>query len=220
MSEAAESNQMSLWDALRTHFEARGFRFTKEPDPATLPEFLKGRHLDAVAEKPGDNVIIELKTRRSQAGDILAQDLRNGLEPGWSLQVIYAADQEPENPVALVANTPTFKREIDEIESLVSGNHKRAAFVLTWGLLEAAVHRLRGTAPFRGMGQLVQFIAMQGVIDTLEERRLRDLVRLRSQVAHGGLDASVDRDDVTFVRDIALRVLESDPTVGPLRTAH
>ena len=220
MSEAAEANQLSLWDALRTHFEARGYTFTKEPNPATLPAFLKDRHLDAVAEKSGDNVIIELKTRRSRAGDILAQDLRNRLEPGWSLQVIYAADQQPDNPVVPVANTPTFKREIEEIESLISGNHRRAAFVLTWSVLEAAVNRLRGTAPFRGMGQLVQFIAMQGVIDKLEERRLRDLVRLRSQVVHGGLDARVGRDDVTFVRDVALRVLESDPTVGQLRTAH
>ena len=220
MSEAAESNQLSLWDALRTHFETRGYRFIKEPDPATLPEFLKGRHLDAVAEKPGDNVIIELKTRRSRAGDILAQDLRNRLEPGWSLQVIYGADQEPENAVVPVANTPTFKREIEEIESLISGNHRRAAFVLTWSLLEAAVHRLRGTAPFRGMGQLVQFIAMQGLINTIEERRLRDLVRLRSQVVHGGLDAMVGHDDITFVHDIVLRILESDPSVGQLRTAH
>ena len=213
MSETAEANELSLWEALRTYFEARGYRFTKEPNPASLPEFLKGRHLDAVAEKPGDNVIIEFKTRRSRAGDILAQDLRNGLEPGWSLQVIYGADQEPENPVVPVANTPTFKREIDEIESLISGNHRRAAFVLTWSLLEAAVHRLRGTASFRGTGQLVQFIAMQGVINAIEERRLRDLVRLRSQVVHGGLDAKVGRNDVTFIRDIALRVLEADPIV-------
>ncbi len=220
MSESAESNQLSLWDALRTHFEARGYRFTKEPDPATLPEFLKGRHLDAVAEKPGDNVIIELKTRRSRAGDILAQDLRDRLEPGWSLQVIYAADQERENPVVPVVNTASFNREIDEIERLIAGNHWRAAFVLTWSLLEAAVHRLRGTAPFREMGQLVQFIAMQGVINTIEERRLRDLVRLRSVVVHGGLDARVGRDDVTFVRDIALRVSEYDPNVTQLTTTH
>ena len=220
MSEAAGSNQLSLWDALRTHFEARGYRFTKEPDPATLPEFLKDRHLDAVAEKAGDNVIIELKTRRSRAGDILAQDLRNRLEPGWSLQIIYAADMEPENPVVPVVNAPTFIREIDEIESLISGDHRRAAFVLTWSLLEAAVHRLRGTGPLKGMGQLVQFLAMQGVIDSIEERRLRDLVRLRSQVVHGGLDARVGRDDITFIRDIALRVFEADPSIGQLRTAH
>ncbi len=48
-------------DALRQRYEEQGFAFTAEPDPKQLPGFLGSYVPDALAQKAGRNIVIEIK---------------------------------------------------------------------------------------------------------------------------------------------------------------
>ena len=55
-------------DRLKETYEHQGYQFFIEPLPQMLPPFLGGVRPDALALKPGDNQVIEVKIGR-RAGE-------------------------------------------------------------------------------------------------------------------------------------------------------
>ena len=205
-----EGTEMSLMGALRTHFEGRGYEFFEVPEPATLPAFLKGFRPDAIAKRLGDNVVIEIKSRKTRESELQLQALRNRLEPGWSLNVIYAAGADAEDQAIPAASLDQFERERTAIISLLDIGQTRAAFVLSWSLLEATLSRLGDISAVKSTGQVIQFIAMRGLVNKEEEKNLRQKMQLRNRIVHGDLNAKPETDDVVSVLTVVERVLQSE----------
>jgi uncharacterized protein YutE (UPF0331/DUF86 family) len=88
------------------------------------------------------------------------------------------------------------------VTALDAGGHHRAAFLMAWPLLEAALlHALSddATGGARTSGAVVQALAMNGFIQPETEHRMRPLVDLRNKVAHGDLSAEPTAEDVQLV---------------------
>ena len=100
-----------------------------------------------------------------------------------------------------VAGTPAIRHRVNEVRGLIAKGQRRSAFVMAWSLLEATLRALdRDTASRpRSPGTVVQTLAMNGYIDPDTERRMRDLIGLRSRIVHGDLDAEPTKADVELL---------------------
>jgi uncharacterized protein YutE (UPF0331/DUF86 family) len=193
--------------ALRSRYEAEGFIFTIEPSRASLPEFLGVYQPDAIAQKPGQNIALEVKRRTGSSQFSLAQ-IRQLFEghPDWQLRIT-VMDNDPVSsttihPVGLAA----IREHTNEVRLLTEQGHRTAAFILAWSLLEATLNAsgLDTANRPRPARTLVQALAMNGLIDPEVERDLRGLAELRNRVAHGDLAIQPTTADI----DRVLRAIE------------
>ena len=168
-----------------------------------LPGFMGSYTPDALAQKPGQNIAIEIKSRQSLATEARLQEIRRLFEkrPDWQFSVfVRGSDSSPTTTIP--RPSPTAIRErISEVRQLVEQGHRRAAFVMAWSLVEAAFraddeneHRQPLTP-----GTVVQALTMNGYIGPDTERRLRVLIALRNQIVHGDVGAEPTSEDVNLL---------------------
>lgn len=195
--------ETSILEGLRPAYEQQGYAFHPRPKQDMIPAFL-GHHVpDAIAVRTGDARIIQVRRRQDgEAGASLSEIRRRIADhEGWKLDVIYAMER-PEDAVSIAPpNLDDMLGQISEARELRK-DHPRAAFMLAWSLLEAALNRLRtGNVPNRlkSPGEIVQALAMDGHVEPDAEVRLRQLAVLRNRVVHGDLGAPVSPDDVEAV---------------------
>ena len=190
-------------EGLRARYEDSGFAFTVQPERAKLPGFFGSYVPDAVAQKPGHNVAIEVKNRPTPSTERALKDIRRLFDgrPDWHFQVVFVG-ADPLQPATIpVAGAPAIRSRINEIRALIDQGHVRSAFVMAWSLLEAALRTLDSkitTSPLTP-GTVVQTLAMNGAIEPDLERRMRDLVTLRNRVVHGDLAAEPAIADVELI---------------------
>jgi uncharacterized protein YutE (UPF0331/DUF86 family) len=201
-------------NGLRSRYEAQGFSFTIAPDPADLPAFLGSYKPDALARKPGLNIAIEVKRHPSPATQKRLQDIRRLFEghPHWQFSVVFMG-YEPLQSVTIPPAPPAaIRRRMDEVAMLNAGGHHRAAFVMAWSLLEAALHSIVGetTSKPRTPGTVVQTLAMNGYIEPEMERRMRTLIELRNRIVHGDLNAEPTSTEVELVLSAIQETLPAD----------
>jgi uncharacterized protein YutE (UPF0331/DUF86 family) len=201
-------------NGLRSRYEAQGFSFTIAPDPADLPAFLGSYKPDALARKPGLNIAIEVKRHPSPATQKRLQDIRRLFEghPDWQFSVVFMG-YEPLQSVTIPPAPPAaIRRRMDEVAMLNAGGHHRAAFVMAWSLLEAALHSIVGetTSKPRTPGTVVQTLAMNGYIEPEMERRMRTLIELRNRIVHGDLNAEPTSTEVELVLSAIQETLPAD----------
>jgi uncharacterized protein YutE (UPF0331/DUF86 family) len=188
---------------LRAAYEKQGFSFVAQPGPETLPDFLGPYRPDAIARKEGENVIIEIIRRQRLPSEQPFPDLRGRLahHKDWKLNVIYAVEKPEDLIVIPVPRLDTLKQQIAEVEALAVTGHHRAAFVLSWSILEAALNRVNesGGHHLRTPGQVVHTLAIEGHLSDATERKLRPLSDLRNRIVHGDLDVDASGEDVEQV---------------------
>lgn len=190
-------------DRLKETYEHQGYQFFIEPLPQILPTFLGGFRPDAIALKPGENHVIEVKLGRRAGEERRLETLAKLVagQPGWQLKVFYEGER-PED--TLQFNLPTRSQidtQLTEAEQLAVAGHHKAALLLAWSVLEAiararAAHE--GTVSQRPFSpaQTVQSLEMAGIIDRKTGEDLRAKAQLRNLAAHGDLGAEVDADAV------------------------
>lgn len=188
---------------LRLPYEDQGFTFTIAPDSRELPDFFGSYTPDALAQKPGLNIAIEVKRRRMSATQLSLQKISQLLEghPDWQLDVV-SMGTDPLQPATIPPALPlTVRAHMEEVRMLSGEGHRRAAFVMAWSLLEAALHSVRGERNNKPHmpGTVVQALAMNGYIEPDTERRMRSLVELRNRIVHGDLNAEPASADVELV---------------------
>lgn len=209
---AGESEREFL-EGLRHRYEEQGFAFTVAPGPAVLPEFLLPYRPDAVAQKPGQNIAIEVRSNQSPSTQARLQEVRRLFEghPDWQLHVLYK-NAGPLQSITIPTPAPAaLRRQIAEIRTLNAHGHQRAAFVIAWSLLEASL-QLADDAEAgkpRTPGTVVQALAMNGLISPELENRLRSLIPIRNRIVHGDVAAEPTADDV----DLVLQAVEDALTV-------
>ena len=199
---SGEETEKNFIEKLRTRYEQEGFTFTTYPDKTKLPEFLGSYNPDAIAQKPGYNVVIEVKRRPTPTTERSVKDIRRLFDghPDWKFQVFFMGT-DPQSETIPVAGPAAISDRINEVRGLITEGHLRSAFVMAWSLLEAALRALGRDADSRGRlpGTVVQTLAMNGYIDPDTERRMRDLIGLRNRIVHGDLDAEPTTADVELL---------------------
>jgi hypothetical protein len=112
------ATRSGILDRLRAAYEERGFSFVVKPGPETLPDFLGSYRPDAIAQKDGENVIIEIIHRQRSPGE---QPLANVHEmiaghKDWNLNIIYAVEKPEDLIVIPVPRLETLKQQVVEVE--------------------------------------------------------------------------------------------------------
>jgi hypothetical protein len=201
-------------EGLRDRYEEQGFTFTVHPARASLPDFLGSYIPDAVAQKPGRNIAIEVKRRSGPDTERALRDIRRLFDgrPEWQFQVVFMGADPLQSMTIPTVTTASIRPRINEIRALIVQGHLRSAFVMAWSILEATVRALDGrgeTGPLTP-GTVVQTLATNGWIEPEMERRMRDLIALRNRVVHGDLAAEPARADVELILSAVEASLRAD----------
>lgn len=195
--------EAALLEALRPEYEGRGFTYVIAPSDDLLPPFLKGLQPDAIARAPDRNVAVVVKRPRDRPGAVGIAEMQRLFadRPDWRFRVIVPSSDPLDALVIGEATPDAIRKRRDEVRSLALGGHGRAAFVMAWALLEAALRFTKGEARGRAqsVADVIQSLAMAGSVDAATERRLRGLVALRNSIVHGDLAAEPDAADVDSV---------------------
>jgi uncharacterized protein YutE (UPF0331/DUF86 family) len=184
------------------------------PAPAELPAFLGSYKPDALARKPGLNIAIEVKRHPSPTTEKRLQDIRRLFEghADWQLRVVFMGTEPLPSVTIPPARPAAIRKRMDELAALNAAGHHRAAFVMAWSLLEAALHSIGGqtTSKPRTPGTVVQTLAMNGYIEPEMERRMRALIELRNRIVHGDLNAEPTSNEVELVLSAIQETLSAD----------
>src|SRR5437762_3580441 len=83
--------ETQFMDNLRDRYEKEGFNFVTHPERNKLPEFLGEYIPDAIAQKPGRNVVIEVKGRPNPMAERSIREIRRLFDghPDWQFQVFF-----------------------------------------------------------------------------------------------------------------------------------
>src|SRR5487761_2299947 len=163
------SREAAILEQLRDRYEAEGYQFFAEPGRELTPAFLGAIRPDAIAIKPGDRVIIEVKLREPSPHEEarLTEIARLvASQPGWRFIVLVEA-----TPAGALRVRPSTRSDIarhfEEASALAAAGHVRAAFILGWAVLEAVARAAGPDARDRPLTpmQTIQELAMLGLID-------------------------------------------------------
>jgi uncharacterized protein YutE (UPF0331/DUF86 family) len=210
--------ERQVLEGMRNQFEGDGYTFTVAPSPDKLPEFLRSYELDAIAQKAGQNVAIEIKRRQSTSTTLALQHLRNLFvgHPEWQLRVIYTGS-DPADALSIGRlSVGDLRQRVSKVEELVHSGELQAAFVLSWSLLEATLRTVdrETSAKARTPGTVVQTLGMEGYITEDLQKNLRSIIGLRNRVVHGDLAAEPSFRDVQLVLEAVNEVLASPSLVN------
>ncbi|MHC2219482.1 hypothetical protein [Rhizobium leguminosarum] len=198
-SQAAEFERESL-EKLRAEYTARGFTFIPHPDREQTPEFLGSYRPDAIAQKSGANVVIEIKQAANPAVEGSLNQIRKLFEghPDWQFVVSYGGSDALTAATIPPASEDAIRSRMDEVRVLIEHGQRRGAFVLGWSLLEAALHRLEGEQGKRprSPGTVVESLGTLGYLSPVVQQQLRSLIGLRNRIVHGDVAAEPSIEDL------------------------
>lgn len=209
-----EENERQALERLRQRFERQGYTFMLHPDKSQVPDFLGSYKPDAIARSETKNVVVEVTRPRSAASHVRIEKIRRLFEgqPNWELFVVYSSS--PDEQTIPTATPSDIRNRVSEAQRMADQGYRREAFISAWSLLEAALkaneHGKEGRP--RTPGTVVQSLAMNGYIDDVSERRLRQLIQLRNRIVHGDVNAEPTLENVQQVLRAVVGTLATDAT--------
>lgn len=181
-------------------YSQQGYQVSVGPPPRELPEFLRTLAPDMIAQRAGENIVVEIKTS-SPASFEQVQRLARALEnrAGWKLQVVYADLADPEwAPPPELPDISQLVTRLASVESVDGENdHSRLQFLLLWSIIEAAArHKMSSLKipPTRRISSsaLLKMLLTEGVVEEDRYAVLRRGLAVRNAIAHGFLNQPVD----------------------------
>jgi hypothetical protein len=199
---------------LKDDFKAKGYVVIGEPTQDDLPEFLRSHRPDALAFGPGDNVVIEARSRRTRASDVLLAQLAQivSSQPRWRLLVVYAGEASDDLVRVHRADQPQIEKALEEARDLRSQGHHKAALVVAWALLEALARNLPGDGlSFRALSpmQVIERLAAGGYLVPSDAERMRGLIAVRNGVVHGDFSTDVPSTDSEFLLSKVVEIISA-----------
>jgi uncharacterized protein YutE (UPF0331/DUF86 family) len=195
-------------------YAQQGYRVSVEPSARDLPEFLRTLAPDLIAQREGENIVVEIKTSSPTSFETIER-LTRALEhrAGWKLQVVYADLPDPEwHPPSKLPEIKDLLARLDLIGSSYEEDQRRLEFLLLWSTIEAAArYRLAAlkVPPTRRISSstLLKMLLTEGMIEDDDFAVLRRGLAVRNAIAHGFLNQVVDSDLFDEIRDAAKRLL-------------
>lgn len=214
-----EPRERAILDLLKERYEDEGYAFFVYPSPSLVPTFLDDYRPDAIAVGHEGGVVIEVKGGHRAGVEPRATIADRFKDQGkWRYVVVYSDDY----PAEILLPPPSMRdveRQLTEVEHLARDGHLGAAFVLSWGMLEAAARLAQaepgvsGARP-RSAAQLVESLERDGFLDFEAGAELRRLIDARNALVHGDLARTVSKRDVAVVVQ-AVRGLLADQAELP-----
>ena len=198
MTAAALTRERVVLDRLKETYERQGYEFFVNPPLDILPNFLGGLRPDAIAMKPDESIIIEVKRGRRVGNDSRLETIANFVsgQRGWKFKVFFEGEQ-PEIAIRIFPSTHAqIEQQMAEADRLVAAGHDKAALLLAWSILEAIVRAwvagegALSDRPF-SPAEAVQSLEMSGLLDREAARDLQAKAQLRNLVAHGDLSVEI-----------------------------
>lgn len=190
-------------DRVREAYLKQGFRFVEHPGTEELPPFFSGYRPDAVALKTGQNVAIQFtQSRRDQHGLTFEEISRLFIgQPDWRFVVSHGGAVTQGASVLTPASEASIRKQLKELQELGRQGQRRAAFVMGWSLLEAALHRVDEDAAHRPCkpGTVIESLARLGYLSPEREMQLRPLTLLRNRIVHGDITAEPSVEELEAV---------------------
>lgn len=202
-------------------YRDEGFAVLAHPDRDHLPSFAAGHNVDLLASRGEEHVLVQAKQDRSSLeADPSALQLAEvtNAQPGWRCDLVILGEGDPFRRITREAREPS-NQEIDdslaEVERLVQAGHLRAASVLAWATLEAAMRQVASEAelymPKTLPGELLRTLYGNGLLTREEFDRLKQSFRLRSEIVHGLVPAPIDPTLIMALVRTTRRLLTGNP---------
>jgi hypothetical protein len=194
----------SLQDIVR-ELRDKGWIVEIEPSRVSLPDSLRGLPVDLVA-RLGDRLLVgEVVSRRSARAekiDVIARRVKE--IPNAELEVFWLGDASEQAPP--LGDVLSYVREARAALDAAPS----AAFLVAWVALEGGIVRFAEQADKLGgwntPRQLFAYIYSLGLINESDFDRISNLWRVRNDMAHHTTKASVAKDDIRYVLDLAERL--------------
>ena len=210
MSASHGPREAAVLSMVLPSLEAEGYEVFLKPPRRLLPPFMKGYQPDAIALRPDRKIAIEVKTgwngstKQAEAQDLHA--LFDG-HPDWEFRLVYAP---PLSRVPDIATEPkrVIEANLSRLPAIYDQSGALPALLSAWSVFEASARLL---TPDLGRAQppswLLERLASDGSITMDEAARLRRLVRVRNEAAHGRLEVAFSRDDLLGMMEIVQTLL-------------
>jgi hypothetical protein len=211
-------------DQVADEYRAEGYSVITHPDAAHLPPFAVGFNPDLLAIRAGESALVKVKRDRAdlQADpDVPRQAEIVGKQPGWRYDVLVLHGEDPVRRLARVVGEPSLAQTqeiLDEAERVLQVATPRAAFVLAWAGLTAAMRRTAqragiGGAPGTQPAVVLRELYANGRLSHDDFRRLDNLRLVCMGIVNGLAPVPVDAGMVQTVVDIARRLLAEGESV-------
>ena len=194
---------------LEDRYRAEGYLVLHEPAKEEMPDFLRYFHPDLIATRGDRSVVVEVKSpgkvRRADYWRELADTVRS--HPGWHLEVVANAAQEPPQESISPAEVVAL---VDQSATLADAGEYSPALLIAWAAAEAAmrlaaerydveIHDLRPPS-------LMSRLFSEGLMDRPDYDFLMTCMRQRNAVAHG-FRQQVTPEDLKRLQEIVNTLL-------------
>jgi len=177
-----------------------------------LPAPLRDRGVDLIAWKDNDHVAIQVKNR-DQLYDLVQSTEDADLPPGWRFDlVVYPPKRDSVDvPQNGVPQPPGYALHlIQESEELLKSGSLRAALVLSWSAVEAALREAAQREDIELDGSSLRFalksLYSAGVIAREDYDQALTYLNLRAEIVHGYQPANLSAEAPRFLLDFARRL--------------
>ncbi|HIK18279.1 MAG TPA: hypothetical protein IGS53_23745 [Leptolyngbyaceae cyanobacterium M33_DOE_097] len=201
---------------LAEEYRTKGYEISFQPNSENLPDFLRNYRPDLIAQREGEAVIIEVKSRNSlnSASGQYLQNLAQSVEqhPGWRFELVMINPEDAD--YFLKAKSSLQQPEIEtglQVARQLAVQHPEVAILYSWSLVEAI---LRLVVEHEGLSlqrldplYLVKQLVTEGIISRPQYQLLMDALSLRNVIAHGFKVSQITQETVNGLIDGAEQLL-------------
>lgn len=216
MTTTATTPEQMRIQSLAAEYRARGYEVVVEPAADALPDFLLNRHVDLIARRGSEQLVVEVKSRGNLTTEKGVRELARLVRshPDWSFELVVVGDSE--NPPFAGANSLQ-RNEIlkmaDDAEMICDTGSTEAALLLAWAGAEAALRLAIQQEGIALTDVNPAFILKKAVTEGLIARSDYELaaraMKYRNAVAHGyeapEFDRSLVQDLTRLTRDLVAK---------------
>lgn len=204
-------------------YRIEGYEVLVGPRGDAIPSFASGFEPDLIATKPGESIIVEVKSHRfdlAESPQIAELAEITNSQPGWRFDLVV---EEPETPVEKAAHEAGEPSDnelaaiLDAADDLAERGHSPYACVIAWAGLEAAMRRVRDQVEFFGRttpNELMRTLYSHGILSREQFEKMRDSYKIRTQLVHGLIPPKVEADSAHFLTATARSLLGDDDRFG------
>jgi hypothetical protein len=215
--EAKTPRERQRAHAIAEEYRSKGYEVIERPSPEQLPEFLASYQPDVLAQRGGEAIIVEVKSRSSLAKDPRITEMARLVqtEPHWNFELVLVGEEEQLNVPEGVRpfGKDDIIQGIEAAERLVAAEFWAAALLPAWSTLEATLRQLSEEEGvvlerFTPLSVLSQATS-NGVISRDDYSFLTKVMKYRNALAYGFKPIEFDPTLVGELISTTKRLLQS-----------
>lgn len=214
----------SSLERIANRYREDGYDVVVNPQGEQVPPFASGFSIDLIASRGGENVVVVVKSNRSE----LSKDSRivplAGVidkQPGWRLDVVILDSESEFERAAQDADEPSDDQISEIFHKAVELSNQGMldyACVVAWSGVEAVMRRLRDEAEFSTNFkpyEVMRSLYSHGILSRQQFDRLKEGFKIRNQVVHGLIPSMIDPHLVHDLTLIAQSILSDRKATIP-----